>query len=196
MGRVIRKEDAERRGLRITGIGGEARGAGADARRVPPEVLPDAAEPEDVARIRRLVQAMLSGFARQRRELLSDLQPYVVRIAVEIARRIVHRELSTDPGMVTRIAQSALEQIGAAGNVRVRAHPLDVQVLQRSIMEIVSAPDEAAAIEFVPDGSIERGGCVVDSDKGIVDARLHTQFEEMQTSLLEALETRDREDGS
>ena len=139
---------------------------------------------------------MLSGFAHQRRELLADLQPYVVRISVEIARRILRRELRTDPGMITRIAESALEQVGAAANVRVRVHPLDAQVLEQSMMEIVSAPDEAAAIEVVPDAAIEQGGCVVESDRGIVDARLRTQFEEMQTRLLESLETEGRHEES
>ena len=94
--------------------------------------------------------------------------------------------------MITRIAEAALEQVGAAANVRVRVHPLDAQILEQSMMEIVSAPDEAAAIEVVPDAAIEQGGCVVESDRGIVDARLRTQFEEIQTRLLESLETEGR----
>ncbi|MFW5867491.1 MAG: FliH/SctL family protein [Armatimonadota bacterium] len=140
-------------------------------------------------RTRGLVQAMLSGFARQRRELLTELQPYVVRIAVEVARRIVQRELRTDPGLVNRTVRSALEQVAMASETRVRVHPLDAQVLQSTIREIVQAPDEAASLQIVPDGSIERGGCVVESDQGIVDARLQTQFEEVQARLLDGLST-------
>jgi flagellar assembly protein FliH len=149
----------------------------------------EATESEQVERVRRLVQAMLAGFSRQRRELLMELQPYVTRISVEVARRIVQRELRTDPGMVTRVVGTALEQVAAASRVRVRVHPLDARTLRETLREIVSAPDEAEAIEIVPDGSIERGGCLVESDRGIVDARLQTQFSEMQTSLLDALES-------
>jgi flagellar assembly protein FliH len=131
---------------------------------------------------------MLGAFARRRREMLMELQPHVVRIAVEVARRIVRRELRTDPGMVARTVGSALELVASASRARVRVHPLDAQVLQSTIREIVTAPDEAAAVEIIPDGSIERGGCVVEGDRGIVDARLQTQFEEMQTRLLDGLE--------
>lgn len=152
------------------------------------EVLEQPGEAEQVDRVRRLVQAMLRGFAQQRRELLAELRPYVVRLAVEIARRIVQRELRTDPGLIVRTTDTALEQVASASGVRVRVHPLDAELLQQTMSEMVPAPDRAAAIEVVPDGSIEQGGCVVESDRGIVDARLRTQFEEMQTSLLDALE--------
>ncbi len=195
MGRIIRRTEIEGSEVRVTPMGGDL--APAPLPPPPPdipvtpsaEIVPEPGDDEQVERVRRLVQAMLSGFARQRRELLADLQPYVVRISVEIARRILRRELRTDPGMITRIAEAALEQVGAAANVRVRVHPLDAQILEQSMMEIVSAPDEAAAIEVVPDAAIEQGGCVVESDRGIVDARLRTQFEEIQTRLLESLET-------
>jgi len=196
MGRVIHRADIEASELRVVRMGGEDDPPGptqpareAQVAPAQPQIVSEKADPEQEQRVRRLVQAMLAGFARQRRELLSELQPYVVRIAVEVGRRIVRRELRSDPGMVTRIAQAALEQVGMAANVRVRVHPLDARILEDSMMQIVAAPDEAAAIEIVPDTSVEQGGCVVESDRGIVDARLRTQFEEMQTRLLEGLET-------
>lgn len=190
--RILKREELEGGKIGITRIGM----AGDDSERPPtPEAHPsvepvgDEMHSDEVERMRRLVQAILSGFARQRRELLTELQPYVVRIAVEVARRIVGRELRTDPAMVTRTVGAALEQVATAAETRVRVHPLDAQVLQTTIREIVPAPDEAAALEIIPDGSIERGGCVVESDRGIVDARLRTQFEEMQARLLDGLST-------
>ena len=190
-GRIIKRDELEREGLRMARVhaaeseaepSSEAALGGAVE-----SVREDEASPE-VDRVRRLVQAMLGGFARQRREMLMELQPYVVRIAVEVARRVVRRELDTDPGMIARTVESALEQVAAAAQARVRVHPLDAQVLQATIRELVPASDEAAAVEIIPDGSIERGGCVVESDRGIVDARLQTQFEEMQARLLDGLE--------
>ncbi|MBD3293274.1 MAG: hypothetical protein GF393_10140 [Armatimonadia bacterium] len=197
--RILKRDELDRGDRQVARMHGGRPHAAADTS---PPVEPPAEEPTppeattpEVDRMRRLVQAMLSGFARQRRDLLTELQPYVVRIAVEVARRIVRRELRTDPGMVTRTVGAALEQVAAASETRVRVHPLDAQVLQESIREIVPAPDEAAALEIVPDGSIERGGCVVESDRGIVDARLRTQFEEMQTRLLDGLEATRSERG-
>ncbi|MGD9498214.1 MAG: FliH/SctL family protein [Armatimonadota bacterium] len=189
---MIKSSEVERSGLTVRGlVAHEADGA----RR--PEVIVEPSAPSEVGaeaseRIRRVVQAMLAGFAQQRRELLHELHPYVVRIAVEVARRIVRRELTTDPGMIARTAEVALEQVTAASRITVRVHPLDAQVLQATISEIISAPDQAEIIEIVPDGTIDPGGCVVESDRGIVDARLRTQFEEMQARLLGELEREGR----
>ena len=192
MGRVIRREETESGRVGVTPLlgGGSTLAAGAGGSTAArPEVVAEPVDSDREQRVRELVQAMLSGFAQQRRELLEDLQPYVVRIAVEIARRIVGRELRTDPGLITNIARGALEQIGTAANVRVRVHPLDAQILHEAILQWAPTSGEAAALEIVPDGSIERGGCLVESDQGVVDARLSTQFEEMQISLLDALES-------
>jgi len=190
-GRVIRGDEIERSELHVRRLGEpeQAQAAGAEAELIIEPATPEREQVgEHTERVRRLVQAMLSGVAQQRRELLAELQPYVVRIAVEVARRIVGRELTTDPGLVTRTVEAALEQMMAASQITVRVHPLDAQVLRATLSEIVRAPDQAEALEIVPDGSIEAGGCVVESDRGIVDARLRTQFEEMQTRLLQELD--------
>lgn len=188
--RLLRRDEIERAGLHVRRLGqAEAPQSASEPELLAPEPAPPPAGGERAERMRRLVQAMLSGVAQQRRELLAELQPYVVRIAVEVARRIVRRELTTDPGLVTRTAEAALEQMMSASQITVRVHPLDAQVLRGTLREIVSAPDQAEAIEIVPDGSVESGGCVVESDRGTVDARLRTQFEEMQARLLQELDT-------
>jgi flagellar assembly protein FliH len=189
--RVLKRAELASREMEATQMDGSADGSPDGPAVGNQSVLEPAAgavASDEVDRMRRLVQAILSGFARQRRELLGELQPYVVRIAVEVARRIVQRELRTDPGMVSRTVGSALEEVATVAETRVRVHPLDAQVLQATIREIVPTPDEAASLKIVPDGSIERGGCVVESDRGIVDARLQTQFEEMQARLLDGLD--------
>ncbi len=192
-GRVIRSDEVERSGLQVRRLGEPEHRQAVESepdRIIEPAAPEWAPTGEHTERVRRLVQAMLSGVARQRRELLTELQPYVVRIAIEVARRIVRRELTTDPGLITRTAETALEQMMTASQVTVRVHPLDAQVLRATLSEVVPAPDQAEAIEIVPDGSIEPGGCVVESDRGIVDARLRTQFETMQARLLEELDGR------
>ena len=189
--RIIKQAELEANGGRLTRIAGSEPEVGALVTPRAEVTVEDAGEcavSAEGERMRRLVQAMLGGFARQRREMLVELQPQVVRIAVEVARRVVRRELLTDPGMIGRTVQSALEQVAAASHARVRVHPLDAQVLQATIRELLPASDEAASVEIIPDGSIERGGCVIESDRGIVDARLETQFEEMQARLLDGLE--------
>ncbi|MEA3402461.1 MAG: FliH/SctL family protein [Armatimonadota bacterium] len=193
-GRILKRDDLDSADTRIQAFGAES---------VPPsDVQPepevtiepaDDRDGEEVDRVRRLVQAMLRGFAQQRREILAELQPYVVRIAVEVARRIVRRELRADPGLIARTAQAALEQMAGASDVRVRVHPLDAQVLETTMHEVVSSRDDAAGVTIVPDGSVERGGCVVESDRGIVDARLRTQFEEMQARLFDSVEPHEGE---
>lgn len=187
-GRIIKRAELARSGTPVRTLGERLAYPLAPAPLLVEEPLEPEPDDAEIERTRRLVQAMLSGFAQQRRELLDELLPYVVRIAVEVARRIVRRELTSDPGMVTRTVQAALEQMLSASQIVVRVHPLDAQVLQAQIGSIADAPDQAEAIEIVPDGSIDPGGCVVESERGIIDARLRTQFEQMQAQLLQELE--------
>ncbi len=187
---VIKRAELERHGAIVRQLGDRSQtSAPAPERLVAGSVRPAAGDAEEADRVRRLVQAMLSGFARQRQELLDEVQPYAVRIAVEVAKRIVRRELQTDPGLITRTVQAAFEQMSPAPGMRVRVHPIDASHLRRTIREVVTSPDQAECVEIVPDESIEQGGCVIEGQRGVVDARLRTQFEEIQARLFDALDT-------
>jgi flagellar assembly protein FliH len=105
----------------------------------------------------------------------------MVQLALALARRVVHREVSLDPTLVAAMAHVALERLGDAAPATIKLHPDDFATISGQ-----RGPAwEGAQVTILPDPAVVRGGCVVESDFGTVDGQIDAQFEEMSRALLD-----------
>jgi flagellar assembly protein FliH len=144
------------------------------------------------AMLRRLTQTIeeLSGL---RNEVLRGAEHQVLRLAMAIARRILDRELHVDRGMLLAMARVALDRLGDRSSATIRLHPDDnAAILARRVDENAAGP-----VQIVADPLIGRGGCIVQSDFGLVEVGLDAQFAELSRALLgESDDVSVREQGS
>ncbi len=118
-----------------------------------------------------------------RRDLLKDAESEVVRLSVHIARRIISRELRTDPSLIRDIAESALRFVTEDGTVKLRINPEDHAELRSYWTRAHSPGEMGRTFEIVPDPVIGRGGVIFETRSGTVDARLETQLDEIARAL-------------
>jgi len=142
-----------------------------------------AAEAELASAAGALAQAM-RDLAAQRQRFLAGAKEAVLRLALAVARKIVHREVHGG-GTAARVIEAALSSACEATALRVRLSPQDREhVVQASRLQ---GPDGQARclphVELVADPSISPGGCVVETDCGSIDAQVETQWGEVQAAL-------------
>lgn len=118
-----------------------------------------------------------------RRDLLKDAEAEVVRLSVHIARRIISRELRTDPSLIRDIAESALRFVTEDGTVKLRINPEDHAELRSYWSRAHSSGEMGRTFEIVPDPVIGRGGVLIETRSGTVDAQLETQLDEIARAL-------------
>ena len=130
-----------------------------------------------------------SGFGKSRTieelralkaEILHKTEQQVVQLAIAIARRIVHREVSLDRGLLATMARVALERLGASASATIRLHPDDYAVVMSGRTEAV----EGSVATVVADPLVRRGGCLVQSDFGLIDIGIDEQIQEVSAALL------------
>jgi flagellar assembly protein FliH len=109
-----------------------------------------------------------------------------VRLAIEIARRVLHRELSVDPNALQALTTAALEKLQAQEIYRVRVHPALEQVVRNCLQQA----GRAQGIEVIADPSQPQGGVLFDISRGTLDASVATQLDEIERGLTDQLETR------
>ncbi|MEK6606206.1 MAG: FliH/SctL family protein, partial [Myxococcota bacterium] len=97
------------------------------------------------------------------------------RLAVGVAEKILGRELALRPDAVADICAGALDQVRGRQRVIVRVHPDDLPRVRR----------DHAIVTFRADAEIARGGCVVETEAGVVDARLSSQLAAIERALTE-----------
>jgi len=117
--------------------------------------------------------------ARARQSAEGDLRA----LAVRIAEKILGRELELAPEVVVDVAREAIRLVGEPQAVTLRAHPDDVEALERGRPRLLERLRTSAALVIRADDRIGRGGCIVESELGVVDARLSTQLEAIERAL-------------
>jgi flagellar assembly protein FliH len=100
--------------------------------------------------------------------------------AVSLARQVVRGELQANPQQVAMVAQEAIEALLlSARHVTVRVHPDDQPLVAQGAQEIIAA----RGARLVGDASVTRGGCIVESDIGIVDASIEARWRRAAAAL-------------
>jgi flagellar assembly protein FliH len=130
------------------------------------------------AMLRRVAQT-LEELAGLRTTLMQQSERQMVQLALTLARRIVGREIALDPELIAAMAHVAITKLGTANPATIRLHPEDYTIVARD-----GERWAGAQVTVIPDPSIARGGCMVESDFGCIDASLDRQFEEMTRALL------------
>jgi flagellar assembly protein FliH len=131
------------------------------------------------AMLRRLTHT-LEDLVRLRSEMIRKTERQVVQLAMAVATRIVSREIHVDRELLVAMARVALDRLGDSASARIRLHPEDYAAVQR----LGSASVRDGAVQIVSDPSIHRGGCVVESDFGLIDVSVDAQVEELTRALL------------
>lgn len=119
------------------------------------------------------LEKMRRSFQEERDHYFEELEPEVVRLAVAMAEKIIRQEVSLHPEIVAGVARAAIDRLRDARTVRVRAHAADVEILRRTLPDTLPRCPES--LEIQASAQIERGGCLIESERGNVDARLNQQ---------------------
>ena len=119
------------------------------------------------------VAALLVQFQQGLDGLEHALARRLAGIAMQMARQVVRHELKTSAGLVVEVTQEALaEVLLSARHITLKVHPEDLALIADGCADAV----EARGAKLVADNHIERGGCLVESDLGVVDARMSTRW--------------------
>ncbi|HTR34585.1 MAG TPA: FliH/SctL family protein [Bryobacteraceae bacterium] len=123
-------------------------------------------------RLARSIEELTGLRARFRHEAEED----VVELALAIARRVLHRELTVAPDALLGLVKAALEKIEAREVHRVRVSREDAPQVQR-FFEEMGLPRR---VEVIADPSLPRGAVILDSTRGLLDASVETQLLEIE----------------
>jgi Flagellar assembly protein FliH len=125
--------------------------------------------------------------------MLRSLQPEIARLALKVAERIMSSALTTDPEAVNGLIATALERVKEREHIRLLVHADDLAVVRANREVFVKLLEGQKSFDIVSDPRVDRGGCLIESNQGNVDARIQTQLGALRLAF-EEIERRERED--
>ncbi|MBE3605941.1 flagellar assembly protein FliH [Campylobacter sp. RM13119] len=107
-------------------------------------------------------------------EFLKKSETELADAATLIAKEIVAKEISSNSALIaTNISSSLVRDLSDAKNIQIRVHPDDAQYLKSHF----SAKEN---IKIIPDDAISKGGVVIISEVGNIDATIETRIEKLK----------------
>jgi type III secretion protein L len=129
--------------------------------------------------------ALLAWAAAEHERRMAALAPELARLAIDVARKVLGRELATSQVTVLDLASAALAAAGERRALTLRVNPADAAAV-RSAGGRLAALVDAGRVAVREDPSVEAGGAIVDTEAGRIDARIETQLAMLRRALEEA----------
>lgn len=128
------------------------------------------------------MRSLVETARAQRRVLVEQAEPEIVRLALAIAERVLHQQVALDRGVVVEMAKTAIARLIDRETVTIRVNPADLERMREHRDDLIAIGD-VRNMRVVEDKRVDRGGVVVETDAGTIDARIGTQLEEARKVL-------------
>lgn len=133
------------------------------------------------------LSALHAGIAKLEpleKHLVAEAETELVRLALAVAAKILHRTVETEPEWMTSLLASALREVPDRRGVAVRMHPEDAAVARERQETIASNIPGLERLTIQDDPSLGRGACMLASQGTRLDAGVATSWERVATALL------------
>ncbi len=119
------------------------------------------------------IGALLVSVGTQLDALQQALASAVVDTATQLARQIVCSEIAARPELIVDVAEHALQALMlSARHITLRVHPQDQALVAQGAADVLGA----RGARLIADAAVQRGGCLIESDLGRVDATLASRW--------------------
>jgi flagellar assembly protein FliH len=139
------------------------------------------------------VEAVIAGFnaliqdlAGTRRKFRGEAEQDTVKLAVAIARRVLHRELATDPEAILGLVMAAFQKLNVRETHRLRVAAGDMEMIQQNRARL----EMPAGLEIVGDSSLRAGSAIFETSRGELDASVDTQLAEIDRGFADVMRRR------
>ncbi len=134
-----------------------------------------------------LLRALAEEIGLRRRSLLAEAREELLPLAIEIARKLVKKELRECPEVVLLNVRKAIDLAFRRTSLNVQVHPEDLTLVEKYVPDILSAFAGAGDLAVKAAEDVARGGCRVVSGTGVVDLRIESQIEIIEQALFGSL---------
>ena len=146
------------------------------------QALAEAAE--QLTQLQQAWVAAAQQWEAQQQTLHRQARQDVLKLAVMLARKVVHRVVEQDNQVAADQVAAALSHVLRPSDVTVRICPDDRQVVEEALPAVANTMSQLKHVQLVDDPAVGKGGCIVSFGQGQIDASIDTQLDRVVQLLL------------
>lgn len=131
-----------------------------------------------------ILRETLQGFIDARQEIYQVLAPKILEISIDIAQKVVKKEIEQDPQVILNIIFEILDGLSIEEpKININVNPIEVDLLKAEVPDYLHGLGSEAKVNIIGDESLEVGDAVIHTLNGVIDATIPTQFDIIKEAL-------------
>lgn len=131
--------------------------------------------------------AQLGLLEKAHREMRNEMQRQVVALVVQCGKKILGRELKLSSTAIVDIVAQALKPVATHKHATIFVCKKDADALEENKKRLQEELERTETLVIQVRHDIEPGGCVIETEAGIINAQVHVLWESLEIALTELM---------
>ena len=140
-----------------------------------------------LADVEAALRQTVAGLAAAEDEVTARAEERAVELALLLAGKILGLTFEADTSLVLEIVRGTLRRMADRDGIIVEVNPIDHELVAAAMAEIVEELGGIHRFEVVAERRVARGGCIVRTAEGEIDAQLSVQLDRAAETLRDAV---------
>jgi flagellar assembly protein FliH len=149
----------------------------------------------EVERLVESLQKIISAAIDKRNEIIQESETQVINLVLLIAKKVIKVISENQRNVVINNVVQALRKLKSRGDVVIRVNLADVELTSEHINDFMKMVENVKSVTVLEDSSVDRGGCIIETDFGQIDARVSSQLHEIEEKIVELAPIRSKGEG-
>ncbi len=143
---------------------------------------------EGKAEVERLVDRLhviLNKAIEKRNEIIEESETQIINLVLLIAKKVIKVISENQKNVVVNNVIQALRKMKNRGDVVIRVNLADLALTTEHIKDFMRIAETVKSVTVMEDSTVERGGCIIETDFGQIDARISSQLREIEEKIVD-----------
>lgn len=135
---------------------------------------------EDFDKAMRKLHSIIASLIAERKSILESSSGQIVSLVMQIAIKVIKRITDSQKDIVLENVNEVLKRIKDKTQITIRVNLDDLDIVRHKKSDFISRFDIIETLEIIEDPNIGKGGCIIETNFGEIDARISSQLDKIE----------------
>ncbi len=144
---------------------------------------------EKIKNLEQILTKLIEEIKDFKKNHLLQIEPEVVNLSMNICSKIIKDKLESDREIVIRNIRAAFKELTDKEYIKIRINADDLALVREFKPGLLEMFHEIKKLEVVSDDCVDKGGCIIETNEGSVDATIKTQMKKLYELITSEIST-------
>lgn len=128
--------------------------------------------------------AAIKDAVTQREVLFTEAKRRILELVIQISRKVTYDAVKADPELTLGMISGVIDGLVDRSRLKIKVHPDHLPIIEQNIETFLKGSTTIKEISIESDPRVRYGGCFIETPTGDIDARLESQFDVIEETIL------------